>query len=204
MRRLPGRQKKKKISCKRLYWCTVTPGTHSEQRVEQIPKESKPVATQGPPSPEAERQVSDSQSQKARGCCNLSLRDLIFRKLWAGSQLLIMSSQDAGRLTLARSVTGWDQLSRGDIFRTVLSGHTPGIWVTRTGEVIMTHSSPGTVHSPSTWSPELFRPGKDTKHTAHPDLCPCRAPETLSSLDLGSARNSGTSWNSALVVHPGA
>ena len=36
---------------------------------------------QGPPSLEAERQVSDSQSQKARVCCNLSLRDLIFHKL---------------------------------------------------------------------------------------------------------------------------
>ena len=28
-----------------------------------------------------------------------------------------------------------------------------------------THSTPGTVHLPSTWLPELLRPGKGTKYT---------------------------------------
>ena len=55
-----------------------TPGTLTEQRIEQIPKEHKPVAIQGPPSPEAERQACDRQSWKARGCCNLGPRDCIF------------------------------------------------------------------------------------------------------------------------------
>ena len=34
----------------------------------------------GPPFPEAERRVCDSQSWKARGCCNLSPRDCIFHQ----------------------------------------------------------------------------------------------------------------------------
>ena len=34
-----------------------------------------------PNSPKAERQVCDSQSRKARGCCNLGPRDSIFPKL---------------------------------------------------------------------------------------------------------------------------
>ena len=34
-----------------------------------------------------------------------------------------------------------------------------------TGEVINMHGPPGTVHSPSTWSPELFGSGKGTNHT---------------------------------------
>ena len=38
-----------------------------------------------------------------------------------------------------------------------------GNGVARTGEVIKMHGSPGTVHSPSTWSPELLRLGKGKK-----------------------------------------
>ena len=110
-----------------------------------------------------------------------------------------MSSWDPGWLTLARSVTGWDQLSRGDTSGTVLSGHTPRIWAIWIGEVIKTHGSPGIVHSPSTWSPELLGPGTGTKRIAHLGLCPCRAPETLSSLDLGSAWKALTTGHSALA-----
>ena len=70
-------------------------------------------------------------------------------------------------------------------------------------------SPPGTVCSSSTQLPELLRPGKGTKHTAHLGLCPCgesewlmpgncmkcrahlgqcpsRAPWSLSSVDLGN------------------
>ena len=40
----------------------------------------------------------------------------------------------------------------------------------------------------STWEPELeqLRPGKCTKCKAHLGQCPCRAPWSLSSVDLGS------------------
>ena len=37
----------------------------------------------------------------------------------------------------------------------------PSCW---DGEVIKTHGPHGTVYSPSTWSPELLRPRKHTKH----------------------------------------
>ena len=36
--------------------------------------------------------------------------------------------------------------------------------VAGTGEVIKKQGPPGTVHSQSTWSPELLGPGKGTKH----------------------------------------
>ena len=38
-----------------------------------------------------------------------------------------------------------------------------------TGEVINMHSPYGTVHSPSTWSPELLRPGEGTKCMPNPE-----------------------------------
>ena len=66
------------------------------------------------------------------------------------------------------------------------------------------HSSHRTVRSPSTQLLELLRPGKDRKCIAQPGLCPCRAPENLSSLDLGSAWNAVPTWDSALAEHPGA
>ena len=37
-----------------------------------------------------------------------------------------------------------------------------------TREVIKMHCPPGTVHSPSTWSPERIRPGKGAKCTPNP------------------------------------
>ena len=49
----------------------------------------------------------------------------------------------------------------------------------RTGEVNKMNCPPGTVCSPSTQSPDLLRPGKGTKHTAHLDLWPCREPECI-------------------------
>ena len=56
----------------------MTPGALTEQSIERIPKESNPDAIYGPPSPEAEREMYDSQSQKARGCCHLGPRYCIF------------------------------------------------------------------------------------------------------------------------------
>ena len=58
----------------------VTPVVLTEQRIERIPKESNLVAVYGPSSLEAQRQMSDSQSWKARGCCNLGPRDHIFHQ----------------------------------------------------------------------------------------------------------------------------
>ena len=66
---------------------------------------------------------------------------------------------------VSRRVTAWDQLPRGDAQHTwdrafVVHLGNP---VARTEEVIKTHSPPGTVHSPSAWSPELFGARKGTK-----------------------------------------
>ena len=79
-----------------------------------------------------------------------------------------------------------------------------GSRVAGTGWVNKTHNPPGTVHAPSTRSPELLGPEMSTKCTANLGLCPCGAPKNLSSLDLGSAQNAGPTWDSALAEHPGA
>ena len=84
-----------------------------------------------------------------------------------------------------------------------LCGH-PGNQVAGTRVVHQIHSPPGTVHLPSTQSPEWLGPGKGAKHTAHLGLCHGRAPENLSSLDLGSAQNAGPTWDTALAEHPEA
>ena len=42
-----------------------------------------------------------------------------------------------------------------------------GIQAAGTREVIKTHSPPGTVCSPGTWSPELLGPVKGTKYMPH-------------------------------------
>ena len=124
---------------------------------------------------------------------------------WAGCQLLTTSSWHPGQLTSSRRVTAWDYLPRGDKRHTcdcALVAH-PGNWVVRTSEVHKTHGWPGTERSPSAWSPEQHGRKKGTKHTAHLGLCPCGAPENLSGLDLGSAWNAGSTWDSALAEHPG-
>ena len=90
-------------------------------------------------------------------------------KLWAGSQLLTMSSWDPIWLTSARRVTTWDQVSRGDIRH--LRWYSPSASRkprARAGEVIKMHSPSGTARSPSTWSPELLRPGEGTEHMPNP------------------------------------
>ena len=66
------------------------------------------------------------------------------------------------------------------------------------------HGPPGTVSSPSTWSSELLRPGKGTKTHSPSGSVPLLSTENLNGLDLGSARNAGPTWDSALAEHPGA
>ena len=82
---MPEKQRKTKdLSYRRALtpqcdpWCTHR--TITRIAPYRILKESKPAAIYGPYYPEAERQVHDSQSQKARGCCNLSPRDHIFHQ----------------------------------------------------------------------------------------------------------------------------
>ena len=79
--------------------------------------------------------------------------------------MLTKSSWDPGQVTSTRRVAARNQLPRED------TGHTrDGTLIVQSGnqaagtrEVIKTHSPPGTVRSPSTWSPELLGPGKGTK-----------------------------------------
>ena len=130
-----------------------------------------------------------------------------------------MSSWDPRWLASARSVAAWDQLSIGDTWYTwdgVLVVH-PGNWEAGTREVIKMHSPPGTVRLPSTQSPQLLGPGKDTKCIsqlglsplqsswepkqlrprkstecrAHLGQCPCRKPWSLNSVDLWSTCHLG-------------
>ena len=160
---------------------------------------------------EAERQVGDSRAGRQGA---ISAPEMAFStKLWAGSQLLTTSSWDPGWLTSARRVAAWDQLSTGDTRHTwdgALTAH-PGNRAAKNRKVNKMHSPPGTVHSPSTWSPTLLEPGKSTKRRPNwvcalqstqeperlrPRKCTirrarfgqflCRAPWSLSSVDLGS------------------
>ena len=135
----------------------------------------------------------------------LDLETASSTKLRAGSQLLTSSYWNLVQLTSARSFADWDQLHRGETWHPwdgALTAH-PGDWAARTRQVNKMHSPPGAVRWPSTHLPELLGPGKDTKFTAHLGLCPCTAPERLSGLDLGSARNAGPTWDSVLAQHPG-
>ena len=67
------------------------------------------------------------------------------------------------------------------------------------------HRPPGTVHSPSTWSPELLGPGKSTKHRPNEV---CAFVETLelnlSGLNLGSTLNPGPALDNSPAEQPGA
>ena len=138
-------------------------------------------------------------------------------KLWEGSQLLIKSSGDPGRLTSTRRFAARDPPPRGDTQHTwdsMLSAH-PGNRGTQTGELIRhttqleecTHQAPGCLRDSdlgraqnagptesvplwSTWeaAPEQLRPGKGTQPRAHFRPFPCRATWSLSSVDWESTR----------------
>ena len=109
-------------------------------------------------------------------------------KLWAGSQLLTMSSWDPGQLTLTRSVTAWDQLPRGDTGHNQNSALTkyPVVCASRAWEGHKTHNPTGSVPLRSMWEPELLRPRECKKCRVHLGQCPCRAPWSLSSVDPGN------------------
>ena len=156
----------------------------------------------GPPSPEVERQVCESQSHKTRGCCNLGHRDHI-------------SHQIVSRLLIANYVflVSWmvhicqechslrSAPKRRCMAHLELFPH--GTPRKPSRELHKIHGPPGTVCSPSTRSLEHLGPGKVAKLTAHRGLCPCRALENLSDLDLRSAQNAGLTWDSALAEHSG-
>ena len=125
-------------------------------------------------------------------------------KLWEGCQLITMSSLDHGwfhqqfhslRLGLQR---------RHRPYLGLCPCSTPKNQAARTEKVHKTQGPHGTVHSPNTWSPELLGPGQGTKHTVDLGLCPCGAPEKLSSLDLETAWDTGITWDTTLAEHPGA
>jgi len=80
----------------------------------------------------------------------------------------------------------------------------PGNRAAEIREVGKMHGPPGTVSSPGTQSPEWLGPGKGTKLRPLLGLCPWGSPKNLSSLDLGSAQNTGPTWDSSLAEHPGA
>ena len=105
-------------------------------------------------------------ARAGRQGANSALEMASSTKLQAGSQFLTKSSWDPGWLTSARRVTARDQLPRGGhtwhTWDGALAVHS-GNWAAGIREVIKMHSPPGTVHSPSTWSPELLGPGKGTK-----------------------------------------
>ena len=134
------------------------------------------------------KQVSNSQSWKTRGCCNLDLRPASYTKLWAGSQLLTTSSWDTGRLTSAGKFTAWDQLPTGDIAHLRwCSRAVPGKQSTR--------DQRGDEEAWPTWDSALAkhlvtwaaRTWEGHKTHAQPSLCSFRLPKNLSGLDLGSA-----------------
>ena len=134
----------------------------------KLQRRASPLQTR--PSPPRGREAGcDSQSQKARGCCNLRPIDGIFHqtvnRIPAANHVFLRSRmvdihQESHSLRSAlqrrhmahlrgrshgspRKLSSWDQ--GGD----------------------KTHHPPGTVRSPRIWLPELLGPGKGTKHTSN-------------------------------------
>ena len=115
------------------------------------------------PLPEAERQAAKSQSQKARG--NLRPRDgtlhltvsrlPIANQVFLGSWMVDICQEGCSQILAPQ----WRHRA---CLRWCFAAHS-GNQKAGTGEVIKTHNTPGTVSSPSTWSPELLGPGKGTK-----------------------------------------
>ena len=175
---------------------------------------------------EAERQVGDSQSWKARG--NLSPRDSILHEtvsrlqaanhVFLGSWTVDICQEDCSQ----RSAPQRRHMAH-------LRWHSSGTLRNQaagTRELIKTHVSPGAVHLPSTWclscsnlgraqnacptesvslqstqesETEQLRPWKCTKCSAGFGQYPCRAPWSLSSIDPESTHT--VSWGKPSVVH---
>ena len=117
-----------------------------------------------------------------------------------------MYSLYPGWFTSARSVTAWDQLPRGDTWHTCdcsLMAH-PENQAARARELHKMHGPPGTVHSPSSWSPEWFGPGKGTKCTGHLGSVPLWDTREPKWLRLRKCKITGHTWESVLAEHTGA
>ena len=115
--------------------------------------------------PEAEKQLCDSQSWKARG--NLSPRDQhpppnceqippVASHVFLGSWKVDICQEGQGLRSAPqrRHMAHLRRRSRG----------APGKPHSRSREVTKMHRPPGMVRLPSTWSPEMPGPGKGTKH----------------------------------------
>ena len=194
-----------KISNLRHSWaCSQNKGLSEYQR--------RASQLQTGPSPH-QRQVGDSQNQKARG--NLGPRDDILHQTVSGLPVANQVFLESGCLTSARRVAVRDQLNRGDTWHTwdgTLSVH-PENRGTGTREVIrcITHLGTCTCRAPGhlscsdlgrakssdptksvpLWStredePEWLRPGKCMQPRACFRQFPCRAIWSLSSVDWES------------------
>ena len=81
------------------------------------------------------------------------------------ASLLTNTSWDSGWSTSTGRVAARDQLPRRDTWHTWEGAPVvhPGNWAAGMGEAISQSPQLGQLRSPSTWLPELLRPGKDTK-----------------------------------------
>ena len=206
-------EKKRKnfpTKCSNLSHCWA----HSQNKglSEYQRKASQQRTSSGPahPPPEAERQAGEGQSQKARG--NLDPRGGILYQ--TASRLPVANQVFMGSLMLDIHQEGRSQRSAPQRRHTAhlrrrsrCTYRKLSSW-DRGGD--KTHRLLGSVLSPSTWSPELFGPGKGTKHRPNrvcalveyrepepgwlkPGKCtqprarfrqfPCRATWSLSSID---------------------
>ena len=136
-------------------------------------KENKPVAVYGLPSPEPERQLCDSQSQRARGCCSLGPRDCSFHQ--TVSRLPV-----ANRVFLGSWAVHICQECHG-LRSAPQRSHTAHL-------ELYPHLGN-----------QAARPGKCIKFMAH--LGAHQAPSLLSGLDQGRAQNSQPFWVCGLVEH---
>ena len=67
---------------------------------------------------EAERQVSDSQNQKVRDCCNRGARDSIFHQTVTRFPVANHIFLESRLVDICQDVATWDQLPRGDQWHT--------------------------------------------------------------------------------------
>ena len=157
----------------------VTPGALSEQRIEWISLERKPTAIYVPLSLEAEGQVCGSQSQKARGCCNLGPRHLIFH-------------QTVSKLPVAKHLfLGSWKIDIWQEFHSLRSGPQRR----RTAHLRL---------CPHGYTQETDQPGPERciRCIAHLGQCVHQAPSSLSYSDLGNAQNEQPIWVCAPEKHP--
>ena len=130
----------------------MTPGTFTEHSLVtyQIPEEKKLAAIRRPPSPEAERQVCNSQKWKARGRCNLRPRDCIFHQTVSSCLSHLPGILDGSH---------WPGVSQPEISSPEDTWHT---WETVAGtrKVNKMQGPRGTVCSPSIQSPEHLDLGR--------------------------------------------